>query len=295
MEFKLLAPTAGNKTVKVKFNFEELKAHLEERLALYKNRHYDMTNGTAEAKKDRAALNRLKKAINEAKINIKKEILAHYESDFEPKVKELLAMIEDSSSEIDAQIKAVEEQAKAEKRQRLEAYYYTTAKELGKIIPFGNIFNDRWLNATYAEETAITEIFNAIGKIKNDLQTLEANVSPEFSVEVKDVYFSTLDLGQALRRNTYLLDQKKKQEEYAAKVKAEQEAKKAAEAPKANIPPIPQSAEVLKPAEESAPSAEQAEETPLKQIDFRVWVTEEQKNALRAFLVENKIKFGKVR
>ncbi|WP_428048605.1 DUF1351 domain-containing protein [Candidatus Proelusimicrobium excrementi] len=223
MELKIISPTEQSAIVPVKFNFEELKAHLEERLALYKNRHYDMSKGTAEAKKDRAALNRLKKSINDAKIGVKKQIMAQYESDFEPKIKELLAMLEECAGQIDGQIKEVENKAKADKLSELSEFYQAEAKELAKIVPFEWIFQDKWLNATFSKDLAIGEIFNAVGKIRSDLKTLDESVADLYKVEVTDTYLATLDLGEALRRNNYLAEQAKKQAEYA-KAQAEKKA-----------------------------------------------------------------------
>ena len=283
MELRIISPTEQTAIVPVKFNFEELKAHLEERLALYKNRHYDMSRGTAEAKKDRANLNRLKKSINDAKISVKKQILTQYESDFEPKIKELLSMLDECAGQIDSQIKEVENKAKEEKLSELSAFYKAEAKELAEIVPFERIFLEKWLNATFIKENAMAEIFNAIGKIRSDLKTLNESVDDVFKVEVTDTYLATLDLGEALRRNNYLAEQAKKQAEYA-KAQAE---KKAAEQPRkkclpqAESVPMPQSANVLK--------------NEIQQIDFRVWVTQEQKHKLAVFLKENGIKYGKVK
>lgn len=293
MELKIISPTEQTAIVPVKFNFEELKAHLEERLALYKNRHYDMNKGTAEAKKDLAALNRLKKSINDAKIGVKKQIMAQYESDFEPKIKELLAMLEECAGQIDGQIKEVENKAKADKLSELSEFYQAEAKELAKIVPFKRIFQDKWLNATFSKDLAIGEIFNAIGKIRNDLKTLNESVAALYKVEVTDTYLATLDLGEALRRNNYLIEQAKKQAEYAkaqAEKKAQEEAAKAqAKAlPEAEAAPMPEAAKVLK-------AENTAKEEPLQVIDFRVWVTQAQKHKLAAFLKENSIKYGKVK
>lgn len=295
MELRIISPTEQTAIVPVKFNFEELKAHLEERLALYKNRHYDMSKGTAEAKKDRANLNRLKKSINDAKISVKKQILTQYESDFEPKIKELLAMLDECSGQIDSQIKEVENKAKEEKLAELSAFYKAEAKELAEIVPFERIFVDKWLNATFIKENAMAEIFNAIGKIRSDLKTLNESVDDIFKVEITDTYLATLDLGEALRRNNYLIEQAKKQAEYAkaqAEKKAQEEAAKAqAKAlPEAEAAPMPEDAKVLK-----AENTAGAQEEPLKVIDFRVWVTQAQKKEIQNFLKENGIKYGKVK
>lgn len=291
MELKIISPTEQTAIVPVKFNFEELKALLEERLALYKNRHYDMSKGTAEAKKDRAALNRLKKSINDAKIGVKKQIMAQYESDFEPKIKELLAMLDECAGQIDGQIKEVENKAKADKLAELSEFYQAEAKELAKIVPFERIFQDKWLNATFSKDLAIGEIFNTVGKIRNDLKALDESVVDLYKVEVTDTYLATLDLGEALRKNNYLAEQAKKQAEYA-KAQAEKKAaqEQAQALPEAEPAPMPEDAKVLK-----AETAAGAQKEPLQVIDFRVWVTQAQKHKLAAFLKENGIKYGTVK
>ena len=54
----------------VKFNYEELKKELTEKVENYKNLVYTEENINM-AKKDRANLNKLKKAINDEKIRVK--------------------------------------------------------------------------------------------------------------------------------------------------------------------------------------------------------------------------------
>ena len=289
MEIKIIEP-AQNAVIPIRFNFEEIKAQLDEKLVTYKNRYYDLAKpeDKAAAKKDRANLNKLAKALNDKKAEVKAQCLASYNADFEPKIKTLIAMISDCAASIDEGIKEYENGQKDLKKKRLEEYYLKQAGELAQIVPFEKILNEKWLNLSCSEESAIVEIFNTIGTIRNNLQTLSEDVESAFAVEVKDTYLSTLDLGAALRRNAELARNAKKQAEY----EAAQKVKNAKPEPDINrvtgeapVPPIPESAKIL---QQNADEAKQ-------QIDFRVWVTAEQKAALRDFLINNQIKYGKVK
>ena len=287
MEIKIIEP-AQNAVMNIKFNFEELKAQLEEKLSVYKNRYYDLSKpeDKAAAKKDRAGLNKLAKALNDKKLEVKAQCLHSFTADFEPKVKTLIDMISECSAVIDEDIKTYENGQKEAKRRCLENYYIRQAEELAQIVPFDKILNEKWLNLSFNEDTAIVEIFNKIGTIRKDLQTLSEDVDSAFAVEVKDTYLSTLDLGTALRRNAELVRNAKKQAEY----EAAQKVKNAKPEPDINritgeapVPPIPESSKILRTDE------------PKQQIDFRVWVTAQQKAALRDFLIKNQIKYGKVK
>ena len=57
------------------FNFDELKAELQEKTTKYENMLYN-DNEITQAKKDRADLNKLKKAINDGRIQKEKEYMA---------------------------------------------------------------------------------------------------------------------------------------------------------------------------------------------------------------------------
>lgn len=277
LELKIIAPTEDAFVKKIEFNYAELKTALTNALSKYENLIYDETQ-IRDAKADRAKLNKFRSAVEAKRKEIKNKCLEPYNA-FEDKIKDLLTVVDKPLLAIDTQVKNYEETQKAEKKSRLETFYLEEAKELGKLIPFERILNPRWLNATFAEETANTEIFNSIGQIKKDLETLSSSVDNNFMTEVKDTYLSTLDLGEALRRNTYLLEQKKKQEEY--------EAKKAAQVQN----PPKEEPEIL--GQEVIAAAKSVGE--VHQIDFRVWVTDEQKALLRQFLLDAKIKYGSVK
>ena len=112
-----------------------------------------------------------------------------------------------------------------------------------------------------------------------------------------EVYKKTLDLTQAIRKGQELADiQKRKEEARLAREKAEEE-RKAAELAAQNAEPVAvtDAAEVTT-AEDTAPEAPAAnvQEENVMYLDFRVWGTKEQLMALRDYMKENHLRFGKV-
>ena len=111
-----------------------------------------------------------------------------------------------------------------------------------------------------------------------------------------EVYKKTLDLTQAIKKGQELADIQKRKEEALARQKAEEERRKAEEAAKGKESENPEEAadthDVPKKAEENDYTRVVSE--PVMRIDFRVWGTKEQILALRDYMKQNNLKFGKV-
>lgn len=179
----------------IKFNYEELKGGLTASLEKYKNLVYT-PDTIKEAKDDRATLNALKKSLNDEKIKIKKEFEVPYK-DFEDKIKELIELVDKPASEIDKQVKLFEEQEKAKKRETINTIYSENIGAYADLIPLEKLYDPRWENKTYKETDIKKEIQDAVKKADSDLKVI-ANLKSDFEFQIKDVYFKTLDLGQAL-------------------------------------------------------------------------------------------------
>jgi hypothetical protein len=226
MEVIIYSPRPGQALAPVDFNYEELRQELAARLEKYKGLVY--TDETiSEAKTDRATLNRVEKALNDKKIEIKKQYLEPYE-EFEKKIKALMGMVSEQSTEIDRQVKSYEQKKKDEKKASIEAYYAEHIGDLAELLPLERIFSDKWLNATCKDKEWQTTIEATITRTTSDLNTI-ADLKSEFELQIKDTYLKTLDLSAALNEKTRLEQQKARLAEYEAK-KAE-EAKEADEAP----------------------------------------------------------------
>lgn len=263
-EIKALAP--------VQFNYEDIKKWVTEKTAEYKNTVY-----TAEtislAKQDRATLNKVSDAINTEKKRIKNELLKPY-VDFENKCKELMAIVDDASKTIDKQVKSFEEKEQNEKREQIKAVFDAYIGDYKDLILFDLIFNPRWLNKTYKMKKIEEEINHLIVKTSDDIKVLEGQIPDEIILkQVQAFYFSHISdadcLSSSLKYGMNVIENNKKLEE----LKQQQESRKEIK---------------------SAPVQQPTTQEELQVIDFRVWVTQEQKMKIRDFLIQNNIKYGKV-
>ena len=176
----------------IDFNFDALKGELDTKLGYY--RSLVVTEDSIKAAKgDRAALNNLKKAIDNRRLEVKKQCLAPYES-FERKCKELTGMIDKASDSIDVQVKSFEEAEKAEKRDLIEQSYHGQIGDLSGLLPFELFFDRKWLNKTPALPAVIEELSAMIESAKKDVSTLrDMHLSNEAAA--LSVYSKTRDIG----------------------------------------------------------------------------------------------------
>lgn len=196
----------------IKFNYEELKGGLTDSLKKYQNLVYTPEN-IKEAKDDRATLNALKKSLNDEKIKIKKEFEVPYK-DFEDKIKELIELVDKPASEIDKQVKIFEEQEKTKKRETINTIYSENIGAYADLIPLEKLYDSRWENKTYKETDITKEIQDVVKKADSEVKVIE-ELKSEFEFQIKDTYFRTLDLGQALIEKQRLEKQKELQEQLA--------------------------------------------------------------------------------
>lgn len=241
MEFRLINPTEDGFLRVIKWNKEELEAAVRQKIASYENVVYTEDN-MKQAKADRAELNNLIKAIEERKKMVKKIINEPYDV-FERELKEILALILEPVGIIDRQVKAFEEQQKEEKKKSIRSAYDEVIGDLGQVLPFEKVFDNRYLNQTYKLAAAQADIKAKVEKVHTDLETIDS-LESKYKLNAKDVYIKTLDLSKALAENKRLSDleekleaeKKRKEEEEAErkrlaeeKAKADEEKRKALE------------------------------------------------------------------
>lgn len=258
----------------IKFNYEELKNQLTSMAAEYKGLVFTESQ-LPEAKKDRAALNRMKKALNEARIQTQREYMAPFD-EFKGRVDDLIRLVDEPVKEIDAQIKGFEEAAKEEKKEEIRKLFMETGFQ--NFVTPEMIWNEKWLNKSYSlmqigEE--LTQWLNKIGKEVYTIHSLEG-----FSFEAMEVYKETLDLNRAIAEGQRLADIQKRKEEEAARRAEEARAKEEAERARAQ--------EV---AAEVTEQAEPSPRTPIhpahwleKSVTVRIMARYEQKDFLNGLL-----------
>lgn len=288
MELKILSPQEGGFVKEIRWNNEELKAEIAEKMQEYKSLAF--TEETIkEAKADRAKLNKLRTAFEDERKRIKKLCMAPYD-EFEKQVKELIALIDEPIQMIDSQIKEVEQKRREEKRQKIEELFACIGFQT--FVTLDKIWDDKWLNASVTLGKIEEQMKSRMYQIGNDVLTIQ-NL-PEFSFEAMEVYKKTLDLTMAIREGQRLSEIQKCKAAYE-----EEQRRKAAEAQnrtqviQAETPPAQLEkgrAEEL----EGAVQQEERQEAQVFKMDFRVWGTKDQLMGLRKYLIDNKIKFGKV-
>lgn len=267
----------------IEYNHEELKAELSKQLEKYNN-IVVTEDCVKEFKADKANLNRLKTALEDKRKEIKKQCLQPYEN-FEKNIKELVALIEKPIQLIDCQLKEIDSKKKEQKINEIEKIYHENIGRFEELVPFEKIYNCKWLNSTYKLENIALEIQKIQSDLESGLQIIEG-LDTDFKQEIKDKLFETLDISQALQENARLKElrekqkaieiQKDKQEFLAEKEKQNQYIK----AEQTQI--------------EQQQVVQEVKQEDLQILDFRVWVTPEQKRLLKDFLIKNNIKYGRV-
>ena len=276
----------------ISFNFEELKAELTEKVKLYETIVYT-DDQIQEAKKDKANLNKLKKALNDERIRREKEYLAPFNA-FKAQINEIIGIIDKPVAVIDKQVKAYEDQKKQEKKESIKELWYSLDAPDG--LTFVDTFQEKFLNTSYSMKVIKQYFEDDIKRFTRDLETLAA--LPEFGYEAKMVYLSTHDINKALAEGQRMEQVQKQKAEYEAtqaRKREEEAARKAAE--EARKQQAEQAAVAAgEAAFNNAPDvAAQVPMEPAKQwVSFQALLSTEDALALKAFFEERNIEFKPV-
>lgn len=190
-ELKVTMP----KVTPIVFNFDELKANLTTALADYQNRVYteDMI---AEAKEDRAKLNKLKKAINDERIAREKEYMQPF-NEFKNQAKEICDMIDTASSGIGEQLETFEQKRIEEKTAHIQSLFDDIASNYDMpFITLEKIMSDKWLNKSTSDKAIVDEITTRFEKAHFDILVIRK--MPKYAFEAEESYKTCLDLNTAL-------------------------------------------------------------------------------------------------
>lgn len=207
---------------KIGFNYEELKGRLNSMVADYKGLVFTEEQ-LPEAKKDRASLNRMKKALNDARIQTQREYMAPFD-EFKSRIDSLIKMVDEPIREIDTQVKAFEEVQKQEKKEEILRLF--EAKGFRDFVAPEKIWNEKWLNKSFSIKQIDEEMDSLSDKI--DTETCTISQLDAFAFEAMEVYKESLDLSRAIAEGKRLSEiQKRKEEE--AKKKEESEKLRASE------------------------------------------------------------------
>ena len=209
----------------IETNFEEIKVALAAGLEEYKGMVFT-AESQPEAKRTVASLRKLKKAMNDRRIEIKKTFMAPY-TNFEAQVKELDKLIDEPIDFISGQIEEFERRRVEAKKAMICEIYTGIMAEHGTVmeyLPLDRIYDSRWENSTTTQK-AITEAITAhVEHVEKDLDTIRAMES-EFEDKGLAKYKATLELSDAIAT----MNQYQKQKEEILQRQAEEEQRKAEE------------------------------------------------------------------
>lgn len=255
----------------IAWNNKELLAAVEEQLKGYQGITYDESQ-IATAKADKAQLNNFCKMLNDERIRIGKVYTSPYDK-FKSEVDEVIGKVKTVVYAIDSQVKEFELAKQMRKNDEIIGYYKEVIGEFSGLIPYEQIYNSKWLNATVSMKSVKADIDKIVAEARNAMEAITA-LHSEDEEAIKAYYFRTLNLSDALMENERLKAEKQR----VAELKAKQEAERAAQQ------------------EEQQPEAEKPVEAVKKTqtVRFQVEGTIDQLKALQRFLRENNIKYSAV-
>lgn len=186
---------------KIDVNFEELKAEVAVKMADYKDLVYT-DEEVPKAKKDLATMRKFVKALDDERKNVKAELLKPY-AEFESKLNEVKALVEEPICLIDKQVKNYEDAKKMAKSQAI-ADYYNGLENKPPVNILNVIANPKWENASYSMAQIQKEIDKACETYFSGITALERLST--FKYECIAEFNKTLDLSKALMKQAELIE-----------------------------------------------------------------------------------------
>lgn len=211
-------------------NIENLKAEVLAMLPRYDVANYTEDN-IAEAREDRATLNKLSKALNARRIEFEKAYLEPI-ADFKKGVNETSEIILKAAAAIDKVIKGVEDRTKAERVALINELW---AGMKFDEVPLAKVMQSKWMLKATGRRTIAAEMNEAVNNIRSNLGLLAGSVAAEEATAVRVKYLETLNFGEAIALGARLKIEREKLEAERQKVQeqrnresAEREAEEAA-------------------------------------------------------------------
>lgn len=291
----------------IDWNKDELIERVRAVTAKYKGLVYtddDITN----ARTDRAELNAIKNSISDSRIQVKKFVMAPYDQ-FEAEVAEVTNLIIEAVKPIDEAIKTHDENQKADKKKQLVAYFDSIIGNLAESVTFERVFDPKMVNASTSMKKAKEGIADGVQQIRTNIETINTVVSEPYRSFAVANYLQTMKLAGSMKLAQRMEQEDRRKAELAAEA---EKAKAAAPAPAPSAPaveppkpaapvqPAPQTSSFVAAAEKAAATtpapAPAPAESPEKlyAMSFRAIGTKEQLMALRQYMKDNHIKYGKV-
>lgn len=143
----------------------KLKKNVDEKLADYADvKRIEKDEDFKAAKKYRTAVNDVKKPI-EAQRKAAKKKYSDLLKTFDKTIGEITAPIDRLSDEYKAEIDRYDGECRKRRLAALSGHYYDLAGEMGPLVPYERIADDKWLNASFGEVKAKSIIERRVGEL----------------------------------------------------------------------------------------------------------------------------------
>lgn len=261
-------------------NLAALKEEITPKLEKYNNLIVTPESIKA-AKADKAALNKLRAAIEDQRKAIKRQYLEPYNI-LESQCKEVVALIDAPITAIDKQIKAFDEIEEQEKYTELQEAFINL--DPPDWIELTDVLNPKWKNKTAKTDALISEIEQAVKELTSGLEKVKATYGEEpFLLSVLEFYKEHKDFSKTAVYAAQLNTAYKREQE--AKLKAQMLAEAAAQQP------APVNIESIQAEPQKGQETESEKPQKLYKGKFEVEGTAEQIKALGQYMKANNIKF----
>lgn len=276
-------------------NLAELKAELTPRLEKY-NTLVVTEDSIKDAKADKAALNKLKTAVEDERKRIKKLYLEPYNV-LEAQCKEVVALIDAPIQAIDKQIKAFDEVEKQNKYKELEAHF--AALNAPEWVRLNNVVSPKWGNKTEKLDSLKAEMTENVKKLEADLDKLTEmyGESPVY-IPIINRFKQTKDFSQTAVYAVQLeadykreQERKKRIEEERQRAEAAKQAERAESVSNALASDFDESNTNIPPVQQTTVSVESEQTEKLLVGKFAVRCTKEKLIALVNFMKSQGIEY----
>lgn len=259
---------------KLVFNYEELKTAVQAKMELYETAIYS-DDEIKTAKADKAALNKLRKALNDERIRQEREYMQPFAA-FKAQINEIIAIIDKPIAAIDMQVKEFEERQKEAKFAQIEAYWNNC--ELPVPVKFLQIMDSKWLNASVSMKSIQEAIDAKVEQIGNDLSVIRQ--LPAYAFEAEQTYLTSFDLARAITEAHRLQEMAERKAAHEAEMQRIAEEQAASVSKNATVEP--------------ASACDLPTEPKREWIAFQALLTPEEAKALGNYMKSNGIQYKAV-
>lgn len=248
---------------KLEINYDELVVDLELSLKDFKGLVVT-EDAITQAKQTRANLNKVAKAIDDRRKELKKEILAPYEV-VENQLKDLIKRVSGVVNEIDLQVKEFENKERDEKKEAIQKIWQDINFDQ---VDYIQLWDEKYLNKGFSLEKIKEDLESKVEDIKKNLNSIDLLVKDNnANLRIKAKYLQFLDLNRVLTE----YEQEKTKEEMLRNTKVEE------------------------PKEEKEPVVETVrEDEPTFVLQFEVKATRDDLRKLSEFLKVNNYEYKKL-